>query len=113
MKYIYRLIKLAILLALLVIAIKNTQIVDFNSVFGQPVKWPLIVFLLIFFVVGTVFGIFAMLGRIMTLRNETIRLRRELSKNAKISQQELELATKGTETTEEDDKAANMPPLHP
>ncbi len=110
MKYIYRIIKIIILLALLVVALKNTQLVSFNWLFGTPVEWPLIVLLLIFFVIGTVFGIFAMLGRIMTLRHENVRLRNELKKQAKIRKDEV---TTTTAVIVDEEIAAKIPPIHP
>ncbi len=114
MKYFYRLLKVIILLALLVIALKNTQLVDFNWVIGEKLQWPLITLLLIFFVIGTVFGIFSMLGRVMSLRNENIRLRRELIKNAKIKHEEFaSLQDTKEDGSENANKKATTPPIHP
>ena len=39
--------------------------------------------LLGFFVVGAIFGVLAMLGRLLALRNEVNRLRREIRKNGR------------------------------
>lgn len=84
MKIVYVVIKIIILLAFIVLAVANTQITAFNYVPGQAVSLPLIVLLLVFFVVGAVFGVLAMFRRLLSLRNEVSRLRREIRKNHRI-----------------------------
>lgn len=80
MKIIYNLIKLVVFLVLILLAITNTQIVDFNYLPGQTIQLPLIVLLLLFFIVGAVCGIFAMFGRLLKLRSEVNRWRGEVKK---------------------------------
>ena len=83
MKIVYALIKIVILLAFVLLAVSNTHSTAFHYLPGQEISLPLIVLLLGFFVVGTIFGVLAMLGRLLTLRNEVNRLRREIRKNGR------------------------------
>lgn len=82
MKIIYTLIKIIILLAFILLAVSNTQTMAFNYLPGLTWHLPLIVLLLAFFVVGAVFGVLAMFGRLLSLRNEVNRLRAEVKKSA-------------------------------
>lgn len=93
MKWIYNIIKIIILLAFLIIAIGNTQLTDLYYLPGQSVKLPLIVALFGVFVVGVLFGMFALFGRLMRLRSENNRLRLEVKKSARISEQDLTVPT--------------------
>ena len=83
MKIVYALIKILILLAFVLLAVSNNQSTAFHYVPGQEISLPLIVLLLGFFVVGAIFGVLAMLGRLLALRNEVNRLRREIRKNGR------------------------------
>ena len=83
MKIVYALIKIVILLAFVLLAVSNTQSTAFHYLPGQEISLPLIVLLLGFFVVGAIFGVLAMLGRLLALRNEVNRLRREIRKNGR------------------------------
>ena len=83
MKIVYALIKIVILLAFVLLAVSNTHSTAFHYLPGQEISLPLIVLLLGFVVVGTIFGVLAMLGRLLTLRNEVNRLRREIRKNGR------------------------------
>ncbi|MFD1244472.1 LapA family protein [Paralysiella testudinis] len=83
MKIVYALIKILILLAFVLLAVSNTQSTAFHYLPGQEISLPLIVLLLGFFVVGAIFGVLAMLGRLLALRNEVNRLRREIRKNGR------------------------------
>ena len=84
MKIVYALIKIVILLAFIVLAVSNTQTTAFHYLPGQLVTMPLIVLLLAFFVLGAVFGVLAMFGRLLSLRNEVNRLRHEIKKHGRI-----------------------------
>ena len=83
MKIVYALIKIVILLAFVLLAVSNTHSTAFHYLPGQEISLPLIVLLLGFFVVGAIFGVLAMLGRLLALRNEVNRLRREIRKNGR------------------------------
>lgn len=89
MKLIYLLIKILILLAFLVLAVCNTQTVQFFYLPGQEVSLPLIAALFGAFVVGALFGILAMFGRLLRLRSENGRLRAEVKKTARLNEQDL------------------------
>nr|WP_027010202.1 lipopolysaccharide assembly protein LapA domain-containing protein [Conchiformibius kuhniae] len=89
MKIISLIVKLLILALLLVLALTNTNAVDFFYLPGQSVRLPLIVVMFGLFVVGTVFGIFAMFGRVLRLRGENSRLRREVEKTARLTTSDL------------------------
>lgn len=102
MKPIYTLIKFILLIFFLILAIINTQVVPFFYVPGAQVRWPLIAILFLSFIVGAIFGIFAMFGRLLRLRNENSRLRSEVQKSARLSTQDITapppVATSSTET---------------
>ncbi|KDN12982.1 putative inner membrane hypothetical protein [Snodgrassella communis] len=87
MKIIYILIKIVVLLALLLLTVSNTQLIAFNYLPGQMVNLPLIVLLLIFFIIGAVFGVFAMFGRLLHLRSQVNQLQNQLNKQAKAASQ--------------------------
>ncbi|UOO77598.1 LapA family protein [Neisseria sp. Dent CA1/247] len=89
MKIISGIIKILILLVFLVLALSNTQTVQFFYLPAQPLELPLIVVLFGAFVIGAVFGLFALFGRLMTLRSENNRLRSEVKKSARITEQDL------------------------
>ena len=83
MKIISWIIKGVILLLLLIVAFLNTQNVQFTYLPEQSTQLPLIVFG--GFVVGAVFGLFAMFGRLLRLRSENNRLRNEVQKSARLT----------------------------
>ncbi|MCL6085481.1 lipopolysaccharide assembly protein LapA domain-containing protein [Neisseria meningitidis] len=85
MKLIYTVIKIIILL----LAVINTDAVTFSYLPGQKFDLPLIVVLFGAFVVGIVFGMFALFGRLLSLRGENGRLRAEVKKNARLTGKEL------------------------
>ncbi|MBI0067466.1 MULTISPECIES: lipopolysaccharide assembly LapA domain-containing protein [unclassified Snodgrassella] len=87
MKIIYALIKIAVLLILLLLAVSNTQMIAFNYLPGQIVNLPLIVLLMIFFIIGAVFGVFAMFGRLLRLRSQVNQLQAKLDKQIKAAAQ--------------------------
>lgn len=89
MKLIYTFIKIIILLLFLLLAVINTDAVTFSYLPGQSVNLPLIVILFGAFVVGIVFGMFALFGRLLSLRSENGRLRAEVKKSARLTGKEL------------------------
>ncbi|MFU8617365.1 LapA family protein [Neisseria sp. LACPHL-SPEC-2024-00856] len=89
MKLIYTFIKIIILLFFLLLAVINTDAVTFSYLPGQKVDLPLIVVLFGAFVVGIVFGMFALFGRLLSLRGENSRLRAEVKKSARLTGKEL------------------------
>jgi len=89
MKLIYTIIKVIILLLFLLLAVLNTDSVAFHYLPGQKADLPLIVVLFGAFVIGIVFGMFALFGRLLTLRSENNRLRAEVKKYAHLSEKDL------------------------
>ncbi|QEY27073.1 LapA family protein [Neisseria zalophi] len=89
MKIISGIIKLLILLIFLLLAISNTQQVEFFYLPAQGINTPLIVVLFGAFLVGAIFGVFALFGRLLTLRGENTRLRAEVKKTARLTEQDL------------------------
>lgn len=89
MKLIYTVIKIIILLLFLLLAVINTDAVTFSYLPGQSVNLPLIIILFGAFVVGIVFGMFALFGRLLSLRRENGRLRAEVKKSARLTGKEL------------------------
>ncbi|HFC4174964.1 TPA: lipopolysaccharide assembly LapA domain-containing protein [Neisseria gonorrhoeae] len=89
MKLIYTVIKIIILLLFLLLAVINMDAVTFSYLPGQKFDLPLIVVLFGAFVVGIVFGMFALFGRLLSLRGENGRLRAEVKKSARLSGQKL------------------------
>ncbi|MDO4433918.1 MAG: LapA family protein [Alysiella sp.] len=89
MKPIYTAIKFIILIFFLILALINTQRVPFSYLPSQQVEWPLIVVLFLAFIIGAAFGIFAMFGRLIRLRNENSRLRNEVNKSARLGTQDI------------------------
>ena len=89
MKLIYLIIKILILLVFIVLAAINTHSVPFSWLPGTQAELPLIVLLLGFFIIGALFGVLAMFGRLLGLRHENNRLRAEVKKNARIAREEL------------------------
>ncbi|MDO4226610.1 lipopolysaccharide assembly LapA domain-containing protein [Neisseria sp.] len=89
MKIFYTIIKIIILLIFLILAVSNTQSVQFFYLPAQSVDVPLIVVLFGAFVIGSVFGIFALFGRLLALRSENNRLRAEVKKSARTAAADL------------------------
>ena len=89
MKLFYWLVKLAVLAVLLVFAWINTGSVPFFYLPGQSAALPLIVVLFGAFFAGALFGLFALFGRLVRLRNENARLRAEVQKSARLAAQDL------------------------
>lgn len=87
------LVKIVILLVLLVLALSNTQAVQFSYLPGQTIDLPLIVILFGTFVIGAIFGMFAMFGRILRLRSENNRLRNEVEKTARLTPKDIAAPT--------------------
>lgn len=89
LKIISLIIKIFILVLLLILAFINTNKVHFSYLPGQAVDVPLILILFGMFVIGAVFGIFAMFGRLLRLRSENNRLRAEVHRAARLTTQDI------------------------
>ena len=89
MKTVSLIIKVFILLIFLVLAVINRQAVQFNYLPEQSVNAPLIVLLFGMFVIGALFGIFALFGRLL----ENSRLRAEVKKAARLNNTDIAAPT--------------------
>ena len=89
MKTVSLIIKVFILLIFLVLAVINR----FNYLPEQSVNAPLIVLLFGMFVIGALFGIFALFGRLLRLRAENSRLRAEVKKAARLNNTDIAAPT--------------------
>ncbi|MDF0605598.1 LapA family protein [Neisseriaceae bacterium TC5R-5] len=78
MRYLLRIIELALLIFLITVAVQNSHTVEFKLFFGQSWSAPLIVFLLLFFVVGAAVGLLATLAYYLRSRKEISQLKKEL-----------------------------------
>ena len=92
MKLIYTIIKILLLILFLVLAVSNTQTVSFAYLPGQNINLPLIAVLFGAFVIGIVFGMFALFGRLLSLRSENGRLKSEIKKAEKAAAHEAQSA---------------------
>lgn len=99
MKIFYNIIKILILLVFLLLAISNTQVISFFYLPGQSIELPQIVVLFGAFLIGIVFGMFALFGRLLSLRSENNRLRNEVKKNARVTAQDIAAPVASTETS--------------
>ena len=93
MKLVSLLVKIAVLIFFVTLALINTHKVPFFYVPGQQFAGQLILILFAAFVVGAVFGIFAMFGRLLRLRAENSRLRSELQKAARLAEEDIAAPT--------------------
>ena len=89
MKTISTIIKFIILAIFVIFALINTTKTTFFFLPNQSVELPLIVILFGAFVAGSIFGVFALFGRLLRLRNENARLRAEVQKNARLTAQDI------------------------
>ncbi|WP_054284712.1 lipopolysaccharide assembly protein LapA domain-containing protein [Gulbenkiania mobilis] len=78
MRYLLRIIELALLLLLIAVTVQNSHSVDFKLFFGHMWSAPLIVFLLVFFAVGVVVGLLATFSYYLRMRRELSQLKKEL-----------------------------------
>lgn len=79
MRYLIWLLRAVLFLLLLGFAVKNDQLVVLRYFFGYEWQASLVVILLMFFALGVVIGMLALLGNIFRQRREIITLKRELS----------------------------------
>jgi lipopolysaccharide assembly protein A len=78
MRYVMWLLKIALFLLVLTFAAKNTAPVTVRYYLGNEWDAPLVLVLLVFFVLGALFGIVAGLAKVFRQRREIAALKREL-----------------------------------
>lgn len=96
MKLISLIAKALILVVFILLAVGNTQPVSFFYLPGQNVDLPLILVLFGAFLIGIVCGIFALFGRLLGLRSEVGRLRAEVKKHGRMTEQDIRQAAPST-----------------
>ncbi|WP_028533919.1 LapA family protein [Paludibacterium yongneupense] len=78
MRYLLRIVELALLVLLVAITVQNSQSVEFRLFFGQSWNAPLIVYLLGFFVGGILLGLLGTFSYYLRMRRELSHLKKEL-----------------------------------
>ncbi|MDN0076455.1 LapA family protein [Crenobacter sp. SG2303] len=78
MRYLIRLIEIALLILLVAVTVQNSHSVEFRLFFGQVWSAPLIVFLLLFFVAGAAIGLLATFTYYLKMRRELSQLKKEM-----------------------------------
>lgn len=78
MRYLIRVIELILLVVLIAVTVQNSHSVEFKLFASYIWQAPLIVFLLIFFVLGAITGLTATFSYYFRMRREVSRLKKEL-----------------------------------
>jgi lipopolysaccharide assembly protein A len=78
MRILVRLLKLFVFLLLLSFTLKNSEQITLNYFFGMQWNAPLSVLLLIAFLLGTLLGVLAPLGRLYRAHREIANLKKSL-----------------------------------
>jgi len=85
MRYLNWILRAVLFLMLLGFAVKNDQLVVLRYFFGYEWQASLVVILLLFFVIGVVVGMLALLGNIFRQRKEIAALKNELRLKNKLA----------------------------
>jgi len=78
MRLIVRLVGLALLMLLVIIAAYNSQLVKFQLLFGYQFVFPLIVLLIGFFLLGILVGLLMVTNHFFAMRHQIMMLKRQL-----------------------------------
>ena len=79
MRYLIRLLKIALFVFLLGFAVKNSELVTLRYYFGYQWQMPLVLIILIFLAIGAALGVAACLGYLFRQRRELQKMRQSLS----------------------------------
>lgn len=85
MRYFDWVLRVVLFIALLGFAIKNDQPVTLRYYFGYEWQSSLVIVLLLFFAVGAVVGVLAMLANVLQQRREIARLKRDIRVKNKLA----------------------------
>jgi uncharacterized integral membrane protein len=85
MRYLNWILRAALFLMLLGFAVKNDQLVVLRYFFGYEWQASLVVILLLFFAIGVVVGMIAVLGTVLRQRKEIAVLKNELRLKNKLA----------------------------
>jgi uncharacterized integral membrane protein len=86
MRYLSWLLRLVVFVALLGFALKNDQPVTLRYFFGYEWQASLVIVLLLFFALGAVIGVLAMLVNVLQQRREIARLKRDIRIRNKLAE---------------------------
>lgn len=85
MRFLSWLLRAFLFFALLGFAVKNDQPITLRYFFGYEWQSSLVVVLLLFFSVGTMVGVLAMLVNVLQQRREIVRLERDIKARNKLA----------------------------
>ena len=85
MAYFNWLLRIALFVLLLGLAIKNDQPITLHYFFGYEWQSTLVIVLLIFFFAGTIVGVIAMLTKVLKQRREIARLKRDIKLKSRLA----------------------------
>lgn len=85
MRYFNWLLRALLFIALLGFAVKNDQSITLRYFFGYEWQSSLVVILFLFFFVGTIVGVLAMLVNVLRQRREIARLKRDIKTRNKLA----------------------------
>ncbi|HEU0189250.1 MAG TPA: LapA family protein [Gallionella sp.] len=85
MRFLSWLLRVFLFFALLGFAVKNDQPITLRYFFGYEWQSSLVVVLLLFFSVGTMIGVLAMLANVLRQRREIARLERDIKARNKLA----------------------------
>ena len=85
MRYLNWVLRIVLFIGLLGFAVKNDQPITLRYFFGYEWQSSLVIILLIFFAVGTVVGVLAMLANVLQQRREIARLKRDIRVKNKLA----------------------------
>jgi len=85
MRYLNWVLRIVLFIVLLGFAVKNDQPITLRYFFGYEWQSSLVIILLIFFAVGTVVGVLAMLANVLQQRREIARLKRDIRVKNKLA----------------------------
>jgi len=85
MPYLNWILRIALFIVLLVLAIKNDQPITLHYFFGYEWQSSLVIVLLIFFFAGAAAGVLSMLANVLKQRREIARLKRDIRIKSKLA----------------------------
>lgn len=85
MRYLNWILRAVLFIVLFGFAVKNDQPVTLRYFFGYEWQSSLVIVLLIFFAVGAVIGVLAMLANVLQQRREIARLKRDIRVKNKLA----------------------------
>ena len=85
MRYLRWILRVVLFIVLLGFAVKNNQPITLRYLFGYEWQSSLVIVLLVFFAVGAVVGILAMLANVLQQRREIAALKRDIRVKNKLA----------------------------